>query len=240
MDQQPLLTCAGWKRYGITVPGFNDKVRGWHVCYFSAASTSCVSVLETGVQTAAMFGTSMKSGELADHGMVVTQSIVFAAHPSFAPVVVLREGGVEKFVQMVFMCRIRPGSFAARAVALPAGTVIDKWISNDILELVIRRRDTPHMETGGLLGRTIAQARAQRRATSVFDSSAGHTEFSENIVCYGIMLRKLDRHPSELPESRWWPAYDEMLRGQRERAGSMTSPLGVTMAPPPTVESSSS
>lgn len=82
---------------------------------------------------------------------------------------------------MALMCRINPVSFTVHQETLLKDKKerLDPNYKNEEIEWVVK---VPNQAIPA-----IPQAGANDR-----------------FVCYGIMLRVLDAHPSSLPESKWW------------------------------------
>jgi hypothetical protein len=109
----------------------------------------------------------------------LTPSIEYAAHPRYARPW-QKNDDKKQWYQLIFQCRVNPASVGP---AHPETLIdknhkdkirIDENFSNDQLEWVI------HAET------------------------ADPAFIRDNIVCYGLMIRKSDCDPKRLPVSKWW------------------------------------
>lgn len=142
---------------------------------------NCAAILETGVRP------SRVSQYQGPNEVVVcaTPSVIYAANPRSARVFFRQNpDGSISYYQMVFQCRIRPGAFEVRPASVPVrpGSRIDPHYENAEVEFVLRH-----------------PAPARGQPIDIF-----RQDFANNIVCYGVLVRKLDQHPSTLPESAWW------------------------------------
>ncbi len=111
----------------------------------------------------------------------VSPSIEYSAHRRYAAPWKNPETG--KYHQMIFQCRVNPSSLNSQNVCAETllkpdkkGVQIDPNFSNNELEWVIR--------------------------PSTAEKAVGY--ISNDIVCYGIMMRTTDGMPEDLPASRWW------------------------------------
>ncbi|CAF3430990.1 unnamed protein product [Rotaria sp. Silwood1] len=83
-----------------------------------------------------------------------------------------------KYYQMIFQCRVNPEVLTA-----------DK-IKSQTLRCPKYIRIDEHF--------------ANDEIEWIIDSGDNENFITDNIICYGIMIRVCDRDPYELPESEWW------------------------------------
>ncbi len=175
---QPYYCPIGWKRYSFYVTdNFDEKFKGWCICYHGTKFTYGLSILLSG----------LKPAERAEHGsgIYTTPSINYACHPRYSEVKLIQSSNQKKFfkngkyVQFVLECRVHPKNIKKIDKETLAGddTIIDQNITNDKIEWLIDNKN-----------KTLV-------------------DFNDPdclIVCTGLMTRVTDNHPGLLPESQWW------------------------------------
>lgn len=174
---KPYYCPVGWKRYSFYIAdNFDEKFKGWCICYHGTKFTYGLSILLSGLKPA-------KANEHGD-GIYATPSINYAAHPRYSEVKVIDTKHQKKFfqngkyVQFVLECRVHPKNFKVEKETLDGqNTTIDENIDNNELEWIIDNK----------------------KKTLVDFNDPDST-----IVCSGLMIRVTDNHPGLLPQSRWW------------------------------------
>ncbi|CAM2728844.1 unnamed protein product [Rotaria socialis] len=107
----------------------------------------------------------------------VSPSIEYCAHPRYAEPWNNPNNG--KYHQLVFQCRVNPkclnvDNTRPETLLRNKNVQIDKNFSNKQLEWIIR-------------------------------PPSQHIQYiTDDIICYGLMLRTTDGHPQQLPSSHWW------------------------------------
>ncbi|CAM4834395.1 unnamed protein product [Rotaria magnacalcarata] len=165
-----------WTRFGIKVAeNENEFERKWGHWYVAYHGTkSNFADL--------ILSSGLKTGPgcwaAGETVVYVSPSIEYCAHPRYAePWNNPNNNG--KYHQLVFQCRVNPkclNSDNTRPETLlrDKNVQIDKNFSNKELEWVIR------------------------------PPSQDIQYITDDIICYGLMLRTTDGHPEQLPSSHWW------------------------------------
>ncbi|CAM2729518.1 unnamed protein product, partial [Rotaria socialis] len=173
---KPYFFPAGWTRFGIKVAeNENEFERKWGHWYVAYHGTkSNFADL--------ILSSGLKTGPgcwaAGETVVYVSPSIEYCAHPRYAePWNNPNNNG--KYHQLVFQCRVNPkclNSDNTRPETLlrDKNVQIDKKLSNKELEWVIR------------------------------PPSQDIQYITDDIICYGLMLRTTDGHPEQLPSSHWW------------------------------------
>ena len=109
----------------------------------------------------------------------LTPSIEYAAHPRYA-CPWQKKGNQNYWYQLVFQCRVNPKSIA--------GTHRETLLSGQAKSTIRVDENFSNNELTWLVPASTAQAEYLR----------------EHIICYGLMVRKTNCDPQELPVSQWW------------------------------------
>jgi len=176
---KPYFCPKGWTRYAIKVAensaAFDIKWGSWHIAYHGTRGRIAPLILKTGLRPNTA-GCFAKKGTSR---VYLTPSIEYAAHPRYARPWKKRDKQ-NQWYQLVFQCRVNPtavGKAYCETLILDDENKripIDENFSNRELEWVIP-------------------------AESVNDRF-----IQENIICYGIMIRKSECDPKGLQASHWW------------------------------------
>jgi hypothetical protein len=174
----PYYCPVGWQRWSFYVTDkFDEKFRGWCICYHGTKFAHGLSILLSG----------LKPADIAAHGagLYVTPSINYACHPRYSEVKLIQSSFRKnffksgKYVQFVLECRVHPSNIKKIAdETLGAhSTTIDSNINNKIIEWVINNQNKKLVD---------------------------FNDPDSTIICTGILTRVTDEHPGLLPESQWW------------------------------------
>ncbi|CAF1324993.1 unnamed protein product [Adineta steineri] len=177
---RPYFCPSGWKRYGIKVATdgreFDAKWGTWNLAYHGTQGEYASSIITSGLKVS-MRGCYYAKGIPR---VYVSPSIEYCAHPRYAcPWKKTTKNGETLWYQLVFQCRVNPGSIDAitpetiLAMDNKNKVVIDRNFTNDQLEWTILGR--PNQEF-----------------------------IADDIICYGMMLRTSRVHPATLTPSKWW------------------------------------
>jgi hypothetical protein len=178
-----VTSCLGWKRYGIKVADdekeFDSKWGEWNAAYHGTQGEYANDILLSGLKVSLKGCYYTKS----EPRVYTSPSIEYSAHPRYAyPWQKLDANGRKIWYQLVFQCRVNPKSISSvKPETLlknecEESVVIDPNFSNAELEWII-------------LGKK------------------QDVEFiKDDIICYGLMLRKSHVDPAELPAAKWWPS----------------------------------
>ncbi|UJR16626.1 hypothetical protein I4U23_003526 [Adineta vaga] len=174
----PYFCPVGWKRWSFYVTkNFYERFKGWSICYHGTKFSYGLAILLSG----------LKPAKNAEHGQGIytTSSINYACHPRYAEVKLIESSTNStffkngKYVQFVLECRVHPDNIIIkeRETLDASKTIIDKNISNDVIEWLINNQ-----------GKDIVD----------------FNDPNASIVCTGIMVRVTDNHPGLLSQSQWW------------------------------------
>jgi len=102
----------GWSYYAIKVDNF-AKIKQWAVAYHGTEGGNVPSILVNGLRRPGDLGIKVKHGEAGPRKtkskrIYLSPSIYLASHPVYSRVFPMRQ---DKLGQIVFKCRVRPGSF---------------------------------------------------------------------------------------------------------------------------------
>lgn len=173
----PYYCPIGWKRYSLYVTAdFDEKFKGWSVCYHGTKFKHGLSILLSGLMPA--------NDTAHGSGIYTSPSIIYTAHTRYAEAFRIPETSSfeyfkpGQFVQFVLECRAHPKNIKIKRETLDMKeSPIDPNISNDVIEWVIDNQ-----------GKELVD----------FNDPNG------SIVCTGLMIRRTDNHPALLTESGWW------------------------------------
>jgi hypothetical protein len=177
--REPYYCPKGWKRFGVRVPDFNDRLTGTAIVYHGTQSINTLAMLKRG------FRGARGCYDGGDTVSYYSPSIIYASHGRYAKVWKRKSDG--KYLQMVFQCRVKPSAVSVKGkeTLRAGGNRVDPNYpaDNSDLEWVVP-------------------------ATVVGDDGRKYVD-SNHVAIYGIMVRALDTHPRNLPEmawqrSQWW------------------------------------
>ncbi|CAF4624948.1 unnamed protein product [Rotaria sp. Silwood1] len=172
---KPYFCPQGWRRFGIKVADTKEEFdRRWGHWCMAYHGTA-----HTNAARILATGLRVGRGCHSKNKMVVylSPSITYCAHYRYSkPWKNSQKPG--KYYQMIFQCRVNP------EVLTP-----DK-IKSQTLKCPKYIRIDEHF--------------ANDEIEWIIDSADNENFITDNIICYGIMIRVCDRDPYELPESEWW------------------------------------
>jgi hypothetical protein len=184
---QPYYCPIGWKRWSFYVTdNFDQKFRGWCICYHGTKFAYGLSILLNGMKPAQI--------KALGDGIYTTPSIIYASHPRYAEVRPIPPSAREffksgEYIQYVLECRVQPDSIKTIGCETLRAkkTRIDPNIRNEAIEWVIDNKN---------------------------QSIVDFNDPNSPMVCTGLMIRVTDDHPGLLPESEWW--YQSHLCDKKE------------------------
>lgn len=182
----PYYCPNGWKRFSVqfaeTAYDFANVYDNWPIAYHGTKFDFSLMISFSGLKA---------TGGNHGNGVYLSPSIEYSAHPRYAKPVKLdlnksKQSWTKqqqdlfakyhgKYVQVVFACRVKPGSYIVgrETMSMTPPVQIDPNFDNSTLEWLVQE---PH---GNIVG-------------------------SDRIIIYGIMIRASDSYPINLPESHWW------------------------------------
>jgi hypothetical protein len=171
------MTCfLGWKRYALKVADNKEEFDDrWGKWHIAYHGTKGELV---GAILESGLKVSTKGCYLKRPSVYVSPSIEYCAHPRYSRIW-QKHGADHKYYQLVFQCRVNPRVVSkenvhAETLLKNKAVSIDSNFSNKELEWVI----------------------PAAKSTDEY--------ITDDIVCYGIMIRSSDEHPEKLPSSHWW------------------------------------
>jgi len=147
---------SGWVRWAVKLCNF-ETFHDWPVCYHGTCLKNVWTILLRGLQRPGEEGVVIAHGQAhsATHcSIYLTPSIGYAAHPVYSQFFELAE---QHWGQVVFQCRVRPGSFRQASGTLgtkhwPEGVRFDpNFGSLDRSEWLVE--DPAHVVVCGLMWR---------------------------------------------------------------------------------------
>ncbi|CAF3382465.1 unnamed protein product [Rotaria socialis] len=172
---KPYFCPKGWKRYSLKVADNEAEFdRRWGTWHIAYHGTK-------GELVSAILQSGLK---VSTHGcylkrpsVYVSPSIEYSAHPRYSRI--WQNSGSGKYYQLVLQCRVNPRVVSDENVHLETllknkAVVIDPNFTNKELEWVIP------------------------------GANSKDEYITDDIVCYGLMVRSSDVHPEKLPPSHWW------------------------------------
>ena len=177
---RPYYCPSQWKRYGIKVAKdaeeFDRKWGRWPIAYHGTRSINSSNILVTGLRVST-------SGCFAEEGIprvYVSPSIEYSAHPRYAfPWTRIDDSGEIIWYQLIFQCRVNP-------------TSIDH-IGPETLLLKKSKAST-----------TVDSNFSNLELEWVIKREKGVQYVKDDIICYGMMIRRSSVDPDELKSSAWW------------------------------------
>ncbi|CAF3352593.1 unnamed protein product [Rotaria socialis] len=172
---KPYYCPKGWKRYALKVTDNEAEFdQRWSSWHIAYHGTK-------GTIAAAILESSLKVSTsgcyLKRPSVYVSPSIEYSAHPRYSSIW-QKSGITSKYCQLVFQCRVNPRLVTKdnvhKETLYHGQKLIDANFTNEELEWLIP------------------------------GSNSKDEYITQDIVCYGIMIRVSDVHPSNLPSSHWW------------------------------------
>lgn len=104
---------VGWLRYSIQIQDFH-KYKDWCVAYHGTSSRNIVPILLRGLQRPGSAGVSIAHGQAhssTKRTIYLSPAVEYAAFPVYAQFFELDD---QRWAQLVFQCRVRPGAFVEK------------------------------------------------------------------------------------------------------------------------------
>jgi hypothetical protein len=176
----PYVLCIGWKRYGVKVAEdekeFDSKWAGWPVAYHGTRGENASKILTSGLKVSTT-GCFYAAG---DPRVYVSPSIEYSAHPRYAlPWKKTNKNGETLWYQLVFQCRVNPASIN---LVGPETLIVNEYKQVVTVD--------PNFQNNEL--------------EWVIKGKRGQEFITDDIICYGLMMRASSVDPATLTPSKWW------------------------------------
>lgn len=188
----PYYCPEGWRRYSLQIQDFDEKYKDWPVAYHGTASENLINILEIGFRISkgrgyACFG----------DGIYFSPSIEYCGHWRYARP---KKSVTRQFyLQSVFQCRLRPGSFSVHRETL---------ILDDKKE---KKSQDPNIDRDKIIDPNFKNSELEWLISSKTLEKLGG-EKKDAFIIYGLMVRVTKEHPKNLKINKWWNYYYDIPR----------------------------
>ena len=177
---KPYFCPSGWKRFGIKVAKDNTEFDArwghWYLAYHGTRGENASKILTSGLKVSTT-GCFYQDGTAR---VYVSPSIEYCAHPRYAlPWKQTKKNGEVFWYQLVFQCRVNPASIKFIG---PETLIHDQYKATVKVD--------PNFNNSEL--------------EWIIFGKEGEQFITEDIVCYGLMLRVSNVDPATLTPSVWW------------------------------------
>lgn len=178
--RKPYFCPSGWIRFGVKVAEngteFDSKWGNWYIGYHGTSSKYATDILVSGLRVST-------TGCFYIDGVpriYLSPSIEYSAHPRYAKPWTRKEpDGRTVWLQLIFQCRVNPKAIKK---IRPETLIKDKY-KNSV-------RIDPNFSNDEL--------------EWIVPGKDGAYYMKEEIICYGVMIRKSYTDPKYLSASQWW------------------------------------
>jgi hypothetical protein len=176
---KPYYCPSGWRRFGVKVAEdekeFDARWGNWYVAYHGTGGENASKILTSGLRVS----TNGCFYEVGVPRVYVSPSIEYSAHPRYAIPWKRTKNGKDFWYQLIFQCRVNPTSVDK----VDAETLIMKEHKQTV-------KVDPNFDNNELEWIILGQT--------------GDQYITEDIICYGLMMRVSPVDPMTLPASAWW------------------------------------
>ncbi|CAF1426045.1 unnamed protein product, partial [Didymodactylos carnosus] len=165
-----------WKRYSIKIPDKTQEEFDREYGQWHVAYHGTKSINAKNILLTGLLASTSGVYNKERACVYLSPSIEYCAHPLYAEPWSKVENDRKTYIQMIFQCRVKPSAIEihGETVLKSKSIRIDKNFRNEVIEWVIPVTDSQDKCINNI------------------------------IVCYGIMLRKCNFDPDQLPQSQWW------------------------------------
>lgn len=184
----PYYCPEGWRRYSLEINDFDKKYKDWPVAYHGTSSKNLIDILCEG------FRISRRRPCFGD-GIYFSPSIEYCGHWRYAEP---KKSKTRKFyLQAVFQCRLRPGSFSVNRETM----ILD--------DKKIKKSQDPNIDKDKIIDPKFKNTELEWVISSEKINEL-KKENKESFVIYGLMLRVTKENPKNLEINKWWDYYYDM------------------------------